>query len=469
MKHPILTLTLIALLCSTLTACDIVAPNLDDTQDTNNQTDTTPQDTNTQDTDADTKDTAPNPEECRKCNPNTEFCTEIAGVSSCTNYPQIAVGFQHTCAILSNGQIQCWGNNGNGQLGFDNALGNSISPQPKHIPLQSNEAAKFIAAGKNNTCAVSKSNKIFCWGTLSVSESDNSTDWESKTPKQIEHPYANGAPHDPIVQLVTGYGHSCVRHELGKVFCWGTNQFGQLGIGQVPTPAVTDTFHMSSLLGDATYIAASFFQTCAAVAPTNTLYCWGYNHDNFLGLTHEIESSGQEVTTLTSPIAIEGIKDVQEIALGRTHICTISSSEDLHCWGINDRGQLGTKPPHRIAPTPRSAERNPQQPIKHVAAGDLQTFALPPKGPVLVTGFNKEGQLAMEKEGIPNQVQYEEFTPNDMLNDVHRIEANSMNGCAIHTDGAISCWGANKFGNVGTGEQIPVIIQTPTKIYLSVQ
>lgn len=155
-------------------------------------------------------------------------------VSGITNAVQIASTFWHTCVTLSNGGAKCWGYNEDGQLG-DGSLTTKNTPVDV-VGLSANVAQ--ISAGRSHTCALLANGGVQCWGTNGSGELGDGTVDMSLIPVTVI-----GVP-EGFTKIETGNFLSCGITQLGAVKCWGRRNSGQLGNGQyddyvsVPTPVI---------------------------------------------------------------------------------------------------------------------------------------------------------------------------------------------------------------------------------------
>lgn len=141
---------------------------------------------------------------------------------------QLSAGANHTCALLYDGDVQCWGSNQHGQVGSTEKLGagggDFTSPQPA-VALPRDAVA--ISSGTNHTCALLDNGTVQCWGgnrygTLGSPTNVGSTDPNPNPLSVVPLP-------GEAVAISAGVLHTCALLNDGGVRCWGKNEFGQLG------------------------------------------------------------------------------------------------------------------------------------------------------------------------------------------------------------------------------------------------
>ncbi len=231
--------------------------------------------------------------------------TLVPGLSGAVS---IATGLQHACALLGDGSVDCWGLNDHGQLG-DGSTTSRASPAP--VPGLS--GVRAVAAGGAHTCAIMADNSVDCWGDDTHGQLGNGTTAGVVATPQ---PVTSGPAFD---RLACGAAHTCAMSAYGGAFCWGANDVGQLGDG-----TTTDRL-LPTQVGPMGSVGAFDEQTCAG-GGTTPLYCWG-------GLF----GAGSYVDTPT----LAGVYTANAIAVGGAHDCAILPDGSLECWGANQYGQLG--------------------------------------------------------------------------------------------------------------------------------
>ncbi|SVE63403.1 uncharacterized protein METZ01_LOCUS516257, partial [marine metagenome] len=185
----------------------------------------------------------------------------------------IAAGNQHTCAILDNSSVKCWGANASGQLGLgdDDNRGdgaNEMGDDLDAVDLGSGRTAKAIATGDSHTCALLDNALVKCWGEngngqLGQGGIDDLGDGSGEMGESLTAITDSAGNSVTATSITTGTGYTCVLLDVDSVKCWGRNDYGQLGAGK------TEEDHEPTLridLGDgitATAIASGYFHTCA--------------------------------------------------------------------------------------------------------------------------------------------------------------------------------------------------------------
>jgi alpha-tubulin suppressor-like RCC1 family protein len=335
----------------------------------------------------------------------------------------IAGGYGHSCALLTNGQIQCWGSNGNGQLG-DGTTITQLNPV---------EVSGFgsglgaITAGESHTCALRSAGDVKCWGFNGNGQLGDGT-----TSTRLKAVDVSGLT-SGISAISAGDLHTCALATSGGVKCWGFNAFGQLGDGttnQRNTPT-----GVNGLASGVSAIAAGWYHTCALMS--GGVKCWGQNAYGELG--------DGTTNQRNSPVGVSGLTSgVSAIAAGYAHTCALMTSGGVKCWGANDNGQLGDGTlTDRYTPVDVSGLTSG---VRVIAAGYYHTCALMTSGGVKCWGANFYGELGdgTTQPNMPVNV-------SGLANGVSAIAAGWYHNCALTTSRGVKCWGRNIEGQLGDG------------------
>ncbi len=254
---------------------------------------------------------------------------------------QVASGNQHTCTLLTSGEVRCWGWNAYGQLGKGNTTWIGDDELPTSIgAISLGGSATQISSGGAHSCAILEGGQLRCWGLnskgqLGYGNTDKVGDNELPSSKPAVD--TGGV----VVQVTAGATHTCVLLEGDFVRCWGSNEFGELGYGH--TEVIGDDELPSSLpkiVGLVTQISAGEDFTCALYSNLGHVKCWGRNDHGQLGYGHtnnigdnELPSSGLYIVDVGAPVT--------QISSGFRHTCALLDTGTVRCWGSGEHGRLG--------------------------------------------------------------------------------------------------------------------------------
>ncbi len=247
----------------------------------------------------------------------------------------LSAGAGHTCAVLNNGAIMCWGSNETAQLG-DNSTSNSNVPVATSVINGITLRAVQVSAGYLHTCAVLQLGASMCWGDNASGQLGIGTSTaQANAPVSV----VSTAMSTPVASISAGYLHTCAVLVLGAVWCWGENRTGQLGINSSVTKKTSPTMvvGLDGTSLSSTAVTSATSHTCGRVQSGGGLRCWGYNFYGALG-------SGN-YSDARSPVVVLSLGGGQEsgvvIAAGGTHTCAVLSAGGVRCWGNNEFGQSG--------------------------------------------------------------------------------------------------------------------------------
>ena len=216
----------------------------------------------------------------------------------------------------------------------------------------------------------------------------------------------------------------------------------------VTAPAVTaTTLPVPSLVNVA--IATSDFNTCS-VRSDGSVYCWGNNYIGQLGNGTRVNSS--------EPVMVEGITDGVSVVAAREHYCVLHRDGKVSCWGRNKSGNLGNG---TFVDSNIPVSVSGISDAVALSAGYSQTCALHTDGSISCWGLNRFGEFGNGKSGREDELH---SIPVKTLNitDAISITTGLNHTCALHPDRTISCWGHNKYGQLGNGSSVDSSV--PTKV-----
>ena len=341
---------------------------------------------------------------------------------------QMSSGASHSCAILDDGSVSCWGDNGNGQLG-DGSRSPSLEPEKSDMPL--GRKAVEISAGSYHTCSVFDDGSVRCWGSNEFGQLGDGTTIERTTAVTVDLGQGVSA-----LGISSGESHTCAVLNDRSVKCWGQNSNGQLGDG---TTEDRSSPVLSKMGGeDVTLVSAGSYHTCA-ITSIRTVMCWGDNWNGQLG-----DGTNHDRTTPVE-ISIPNNGSAVTLDAGAMHTCMGINDGSMFCWGYNAYGQLGNGG-NANANSPTTVPLSANQLLSSVQVGLFHSCALFDSGEVACWGNNGNGQLgdgSLTSGTVPAIV--------NLGDNASSISVGQRHSCAILVDASLHCWGANDAGQIGDG------------------
>lgn len=297
----------------------------------------------------------------------------VARVQGQVDMIRVAAGEEHSCGFERGGTLWCWGQNFRGQLGNG---GTTDSPVPTKV--SGSLVLLNATAGPYSTCGYTPGLVLYCWG-------DNTNGYLGvqgpsgflTTPTLV----AGGLP---LGSFATGTSHQCGVHPTTfALYCWGLGSSGQLGMGDFGSRTA-----VALVPGGTTWVAvaAGGVHTCATTFPTAQVWCFGLNNFGQLG-------TGTTVSTST-PVRAATTLGFTKIAAGAAHTCAIAAvGGNVWCWGLGDHGQLGTGVLDQNLVERQPVRVQSNEVFVEIDAADRTTCALTQSGRLYCWGDNQAGQL----------------------------------------------------------------------------
>jgi alpha-tubulin suppressor-like RCC1 family protein len=300
---------------------------------------------------------------------DTPHAVHVAGLRDAV---EVAVGVDFSCARRKSGAVSCWGNDQDGQLGGGKGGRPGVFSLAAQ-PVFGLRDAVQLSAGDYHACARTRDGAVRCWGNAENGQLGSDTQRVFASPRTIPEVAGTKA-------IASGANHVCAVDARGKVLCWGRNTEGQLGDGN--SGSRVRAVEVKGIV-DAVDVASGANFSCAR-RRAGQIACWGDNASGQLGAGARGEPKRYE------PVAMAGLAQIVELALGGSHACARQGNGRVVCWGANDQGQLG-------------------------AAGPSRTAAVAVRG----------------------------------LEDAVSLGMGTRHGCAARKRGDAVCWGTNEFGALG--------------------
>jgi len=331
----------------------------------------------------------------------------------------LSAGGEHTCALTPLGEVKCWGRGDSGQLGNGSYSDSAIAQGVVGL----GPGVLDVSVGGEHTCALNELGSALCWGNngsgqLGIGTGDHGTPHES--PREPRPMPVSGLP-DGLMRISAGGQHTCAwtRSSTQRVmWCWGNNQYGQVGDG------TAQTAHVPQRVGS---ISGSYHYEVASGGTHNCVEWWERN------------PSGK--------------------CWSEPNYCTYNYR--WTCWGDNSFGQLGDgSTTSKYAPSSGDDNIGARSPF---TAGSRHTCGLQervwsdPGDSLVCWGDNSYGQLG---DGTRTTNHVPTLVP-DLSGRIHRASAGQAHTCAITLDGEVLCWGDNSRGQLGDGTTTERHVPTP--------
>jgi cysteine-rich repeat protein len=381
-----------------------------------------------------------------------------------TTIIQVATGGEHTCILTNAGTVKCWGNGSFGRLGYGNVdnIGDNETPANPNVGnVNLGGTATQITAGAEHTCALLTGGNVVCWGNGTsgrLGYSDLSLFGENvgddETPSDAGIVNVGG----DVQQIAAGGAHTCALLVGSVVRCWGEGDVGRLGYGN--TNDIGDDEEPASagdvdLGGVAVQIATGGNHSCA-VLDNGALRCWGDGAGGRLGYGNQISIGDNELPSDAGSVPA-GANPVN-VVLGSSHTCINDTNQSARCWGFGDAGRLGYTNQNNIGdnetPVSIGGPSLGGLLVDAIVAGGAHTCALFSAGNVRCWGDAAQGQLGTGNNTDLGDNNGE--TPGQLADillgsPATQIAAGGTHNCALLNTGKLRCWGGNGFGQLGYG------------------
>jgi len=374
--------------------------------------------------------------------------TPVSILGGVKTFCQIYAGQIHVIAIDKNGRLWSWGDNTNAQLG-DNSI------TARRTPVSVLGTAKTfcqISAGVAHSVGIDRNGKIWCWGTNNNGQLGDGTQVSKRTPVSI---YGTKT----FCRISAGLNHTIAVDSSGNVWSWGENISGVLG----NNASLSKRTPVSILGAVKTFCEINGGTTAVSVDKNGRLWSWGDNGTNVLG----INSGGNRYT----PVSVLGAtKTFCKVAVGQNNASGLTYNGKIWAWGFGFFGTNGDNGgTNRSTPVAVGGATN--NTYCHVAMSG-HGMGITTTGRVWCWGNNQYGQVGVLTSVVGTRV----FTPMAIIGTIKtfcKIAAGGNHSVAIDRYGKVWCWGYNGLGNLGNNSTIdscsPVsVVETTAKTFCKI-
>ncbi|XP_072542835.1 uncharacterized protein rpgra [Salminus brasiliensis] len=300
----------------------------------------------------------------------------------------ISCGHSHSAFVTEQGRLFVFGNNNSGQLGLE-----SKGPITKPVCVKAlkNERIQFTACGNNHTLVSTSQGDIYAAGgnsegQLGLGHCDDRTSFQQL------HPFYD---HGPIRLLSAGCNTSAALTVDGRLFMWGDNSDGQLGLGSENHVLFPQELKVDHPIAG---ISCGYSHS-ALITDIGDVFTFGKCADGRLGL------SADQLANHRQPQRVGTLKGVLQVACGGTHTLALTENE-LYSFGHGEFGQLGLGTFVFQADLPAAVGHFRKGRVSHVTCGENHTALITDGGLLYTFGNGHHGKLGLGDENFTNQ-----FTP----------------------------------------------------------
>lgn len=387
----------------------------------------------------------------------------VGGSGFLSGIDRIAVAYDSTCAANTSGALYCWGS------GTYTGNGGSNNMYPGLVTGGSSGWTGLLAAGDNGgtsvICAGKNDNKLYCWGQGGQGQIGDGATSVRYNPTVVIGINNSGSLNN-IWAAASGGRNTCAVDTSANVYCWGDNDYGQLGVAnigyggdrtypaQVWNPGAVSFSQMS----------VGWYQTCGV--SKGLVYCWGRNSYGLLG--------DGTTTGRSTPVPVLGVggsgvlSGIISVSSGGEHTCALSGGGLVYCWGYNGNGNLGDNTTiNRSTPVQVKGVGGTGwlTNIVAIATGDNHSCAVNSAGSLYCWGYNGYGNLGDSSTTQRNApVQVVGVSGVGFLSSITRVAAGAQHTCASSAS-TVYCWGRGDYYQLGNNStstyQSPIQVFSP--------
>jgi alpha-tubulin suppressor-like RCC1 family protein len=416
-------------------------------------------------------------------NTSSSTASSVAAAVSKPVVVQTSAGLYHTCALFSNGKAKCWGYGNYANLGQETsqqgATAATVGDNMKAVDLGTGRTAKAVATGYYHTCAILDNDTVKCWGSnryggLGYGDKVYRSAGDGELGDNLAA--VNLGTGRTAKAVTAGLGHTCAILDNDKVKCWGYNGYGQLGLGDT-----ADRGDGPNEMGDnlpyaelgtgrtARAITSGIYQICALL-DDNTVKCWGYNSYGGLGYgdtNHRGDAAGEMGDSLPT-VSLGTGRTAKALTSHSYGACALLDNDSVKCWGYNYYGQLGqgtANPDHRgdaageMGDSLAAINLGTGRTAKEVRSGGYHVCAILDNNTVKCWGYNFGGYLGY---GHTNNLGDNTGEMGDALPTIDlgtgrtatKLGGSILSMCAKLDNQSTKCWGSNLNGELALGDTL---------------
>jgi alpha-tubulin suppressor-like RCC1 family protein len=378
--------------------------------------------------------------------------------STFAGWKKVSIGSWHVCAVTVANEVYCWGDGALGGLGAG-----TVETWPFPIAVRGSLRASGVSAGTLYSCAIADDGRPHCWGPSSGGRlgTDLTGDYfcwagSGYVPCFIRPVPAKG---NLLLESIAASARvTCGVTATSTAYCWGSNTFGELGIGRTGTWESIPV----ALAGTWTQLDPGDGWHACGISSDGEVRCWGKNQQGQLGRG----TGGEYGDASSTPAPVQSAETFVTVASGYEFSCGLTNTGAVYCWGVDDNGVLGVE----VGPDQCYYNQCSKQPMRvelgfsatHLVAGHNHVCVLDSSGAAHCWGHNFSGELGR------GTTEYSSHIPQEVSGGLTFVQlaAGRSVTCGVTSLGELYCWGAGSFGQMGnntatTANRTPVRVFDP--------
>lgn len=392
----------------------------------------------------------------------------------------ISPGGIHSIALNDKAELFVWGANHFGQLGVGDVKSRRT---PERLVLSKKVRAVFTR--RDHACILFEDSSVKCMGSNHSGELGlGSVELFIGGAQNLEQlPSVNLGQIKPK-KMFLGNGHTCILGEKDELKCFGSNLYGELGVGSAVKNIGTKPSEMGNALTAVNLGRETPIDGCAGqlyscvLLQSGAVKCFGNFQSIGSGGTQSLGSAPGQLGENLKPVNLGASFPVKKLACADSAVCALSMGGDVKCWGKNTGGVLGGgiledtvigDAAVEMGESLLKATLEPGLATKDIACGSAHCCAILENCAVKCWGNNKSGQLGLgdtKNRGL-NLSEMGVALPFIDLGDKYcatKLSMGSISSCATLKTGSTKCWGGNQSAQLGTGESIQAVGVSPDQM-----
>eukprot|EP00903_Cladosiphon_okamuranus_P006618 g6465.t1 len=401
----------------------------------------------------------------------------------------VSAGYHHSCVVTADASVKCFGYNKNGELGLGDTANRGdgsggMGDELGSVDLGTGAKVTAVSAGWQHTCALLEGGSVKCWGRNDwgqlgkgdyVDRGDDPLTMGDNLAAIDLGSAPSGIGTAVAKAVTTGQQFTCVLVEGGGVKCFGRNDEGQCGRGNLDENVGSNSEDLGDNLPyvdlgegvEAISISSGTATTCAALLGGG-IKCWGGNSYGGLGVgdTYNVGDEPTDMGDNVKEVDLGSGEVGHSVVLGLRHACAILVGGSVKCWGDNRSGQLGLghvatmgDDPDELGDNLPFVDLGSGGTATSLSLGESHSCAVLGDGTVRCWGKGFRGQLGRGEYYARGKYPGEMGTGLEAVDLGTNVSATSLaagndHTCAALDDGSLKCWGMNVIGALGLGDTL---------------